>query len=95
MKKVSVLIVLFILIFSCNSKTVTIEKKFDVLKSVTIIDNSATIFQLGMEKESFVVTSIGSLPQFTIGDSLTGRFTNNQLLFVKDNKGSWLPVSIK
>ena len=94
MKKLSVLIVLLVLIFSCT-KSVTVEKKFDVLKNVTIINNSATIFQLDMEKETFIVTSTLELPKFNIGDSLTGKFLNNKLQFVKDNNGAWLPVSTK
>ena len=94
MKKISVLIVLFILIFSC-AKPVVVEKKFDVLKNVTIINNSATVFQLETSKESFVVTSVNEIPIFTIGDSLTGKFLKNQLQFVKDNKGIWHPVSRK
>ncbi len=92
MKKISVLIVLFILIFSCTKPT-TIEKKFDVITKVSLNSESATV-QLKIGDADYVVTSVTTeIPQFVPGDSLTGRFIDKQLQAVKDNKGVWLNVS--
>lgn len=92
MKRINVLIVLLILVLAC-SKPVIVEKKFDVLSNVALINNTTNI-EIEVGKDTYVVNSNGiDFPQFSVGDSLTGRFVNNQLQFVKDNKGVWLSVS--
>lgn len=93
MKKIGVLVVLLMLIFSCGTKNVTVEKKFDVVTKVSLNSGSATV-QLKIGENDYAITSVTTeIPQFIPGDSLTGRFIKNQLQAVKDNKGVWLNVS--